>query len=427
MKTFLTMVLLVLGLGLTAAGAEASKPVPRVVAIRTNVPLNELGTNLSPMTVSREVPLKLGGSVLVTVSNLATLLDEGRDKAKKVVLFVEGIELTDVEPVGIYLEKETLRFQLKRTAANKAVWTPVLQNPITPEFRPLLISVGLHGGQPLLVDEAARGAPLRLIAWDGHTRFWIGVFATLLILFFIMAFGSDILRNPPGIRGQRGAYSLSRVQAAFWLFLTSMSFAFIYLVTRDLTTLNPSVLALLGISAGTYLGSSLLSTSEVKAQGNEEKQRAEETENVRKDAESKAKLAQEAEESLAKAKQEAASNQNPADQSAKDEAVKAAEAAYAAAAKASAEAAAKLPKVVDRIATNFHRIPVLGQFLEDILTEDYGLSIHRFQMFVWTIVLGIIFVISVLHDLVMPEFSATLLGLMGISSATYLTPKLQNK
>ena len=46
-------------------------------------------------------------------------------------------------------------------------------------------------------------------------------------------------------------------------------------------------------------------------------------------------------------------------------------------------------------------------------------------MFVWTLVLGVIFVASVYNDLSMPEFSATLLGLMGISSGTYLGVKTQ--
>lgn len=81
--------------------------------------------------------------------------------------------------------------------------------------------------------------------------------------------------------------------------------------------------------------------------------------------------------------------------------------------------------MVERISTNFHKLPILGQFLEDILTEKDGVSVHRFQIFVWTIVLGIIFGISVAQDLVMPEFSATLLGLMGISSATFLAPKIK--
>jgi hypothetical protein len=42
----------------------------------------------------------------------------------------------------------------------------------------------------------------------------------------------------------------------------------------------------------------------------------------------------------------------------------------------------------------------------------------------WTIVLGIIFISSVYRNLAMPEFSGTLLTLMGISSGTYLGFKI---
>ena len=63
-------------------------------------------------------------------------------------------------------------------------------------------------------------------------------------------------------------------------------------------------------------------------------------------------------------------------------------------------------------------------FLKDILSDPDGICFHRFQMFVWTIVLGIMFVSSVYYDLAMPEFSATLLGMQGISAGTYLGFKI---
>ena len=66
-------------------------------------------------------------------------------------------------------------------------------------------------------------------------------------------------------------------------------------------------------------------------------------------------------------------------------------------------------------------------FLSDVMSDPTGISLHRFQMFVWTIVLGVIFVGSVYKNLEMPEFSATLLGLMGISSGTYLGFKVPEK
>jgi hypothetical protein len=66
-------------------------------------------------------------------------------------------------------------------------------------------------------------------------------------------------------------------------------------------------------------------------------------------------------------------------------------------------------------------------FLFDILSDVNGISFHRFQIFVWTILLGIIFCTKVCTDLTMPEFSNTLLALMGISSGTYLGFKFPEK
>jgi hypothetical protein len=66
-------------------------------------------------------------------------------------------------------------------------------------------------------------------------------------------------------------------------------------------------------------------------------------------------------------------------------------------------------------------------FLNDVLSDDQGLSIYRFQLFAWTLVLGLIFCASVYDGLEMPQFSTTLLGLMGISSGTYLGFKVPEK
>ena len=64
--------------------------------------------------------------------------------------------------------------------------------------------------------------------------------------------------------------------------------------------------------------------------------------------------------------------------------------------------------------------PVSEGFFEDILSDVNGVTFHRFQMVVWTIILGMIFGWSVWKRLAMPEFSDTLLALMGISAGTYL-------
>lgn len=66
-------------------------------------------------------------------------------------------------------------------------------------------------------------------------------------------------------------------------------------------------------------------------------------------------------------------------------------------------------------------------FLADILSDASGINIQRFQLFTWTLILGLIFCVSVYRTLEMPEFSSTLLALMGISSGTYLAFKFPEK
>jgi len=61
-----------------------------------------------------------------------------------------------------------------------------------------------------------------------------------------------------------------------------------------------------------------------------------------------------------------------------------------------------------------------GSFFNDILSDANGYSFHRFQIFVWTIVLASLFVRAVLAEIAMPQFNETLLGLMGVSAGTYL-------
>ena len=66
-------------------------------------------------------------------------------------------------------------------------------------------------------------------------------------------------------------------------------------------------------------------------------------------------------------------------------------------------------------------------FIKDIVSDDYGVSFHRFQIFAWTIVLVAVFVRQVTAYLTMPEFNSSLLVLMGISSGTYLGVKVTEK
>lgn len=66
-------------------------------------------------------------------------------------------------------------------------------------------------------------------------------------------------------------------------------------------------------------------------------------------------------------------------------------------------------------------------FFADILSDTNGYSFHRFQMVLWTFLLGIIFMASVYDNLAMPKFSGSLLALMGVSAGTYLGFEMLSK
>jgi hypothetical protein len=59
-------------------------------------------------------------------------------------------------------------------------------------------------------------------------------------------------------------------------------------------------------------------------------------------------------------------------------------------------------------------------FWLDILSDEYSVTMHRFQMVLWTIILGFIFIQKVIACQQIPSFSDNYLVLTGISSGTYI-------
>lgn len=67
----------------------------------------------------------------------------------------------------------------------------------------------------------------------------------------------------------------------------------------------------------------------------------------------------------------------------------------------------------------------LANWVIDLLSDEHGPTIHRFQMLAWTLVLGVVFVHDVITDYAMPVFSNEVMGLMGISSGVYVGFKMK--
>ena len=65
-----------------------------------------------------------------------------------------------------------------------------------------------------------------------------------------------------------------------------------------------------------------------------------------------------------------------------------------------------------------------GAWIYDILSDENNIGFHRFQLIVWNVVLGLVFLDQTWSNFAMPEFNATLLGLLGLSGATFVGMKM---
>jgi hypothetical protein len=63
--------------------------------------------------------------------------------------------------------------------------------------------------------------------------------------------------------------------------------------------------------------------------------------------------------------------------------------------------------------------PTSQGFVKDLLTDVNGVTWYRFQIVVWTLSLGIAFVVAVYQTLVLPSFDSKILLMMGISGGLY--------
>lgn len=368
--------------------------------------------------------------IVVKVKNLKKLVDRSlcRDeKGAKVTnctnqnisLFIEGRKIESVEPEAISLNGNdgTIQFHLTRSVgANDEAWADLLGNPsVNGDFffrKNTKVSIGL-------ANEFAVAEPVlfNLIRIREY-RFWIFtiLYIFLLFLIFRLAVKSDILRDigdqPDGAADQkaygifrafefgkkdgiRKPYSLARFQMAWWFLLVIGSFFYIWLITGALDIITTEILALIGIGAGTALGAAAIDSGKRESVKTDLKTKQEEIKNLETeiaDLDAKIKTSPPDLTTLQMSK------------AAKEE---------------------KWTKLNAEIEADKHRFKAKSEgFLKDVLSDSTGVSFHRFQIFVWTLVLGIIFIISVWTRLSMPEFGATLLALLGISAGTYLGFKI---
>ena len=356
----------------------------------------------SPRVTSVTGKVELDDILEFRVEHLEKWDEQENHDASKLVPYINGRAIRGNYPEELHLEKGRLIYHLEISPDNRRVWTDLLGAPDGVR-RPVTLSVGLEDGSAFdSVHEKDNPLSLTVIS-PVYGILALLVIATTLILLLWLARTTNIIRvpGPPPAPGKRRPYNLGRAQMAFWFFLIYASYLTIWLITSALDTITASLLALMGISAGTALGEAMIDNNKETNKTNQFQDLTAE----------KQALEQSITETQAQLDAFDATSTSAVDQSNRE-----------ALSRQMLDARTRIGQLDQQLRAlgSQETAPASAGFLRDILSDGSGYSFHRFQIFAWTIVLGIIFISSVYNSLTMPEFSPTLLGLMGLSAGTYI-------
>lgn len=338
---------------------------------------------------------RMGDRISVKVRNF-------KNPGKPIHLVVAGIELKNVT-LNRSTDKGTdvfdgwLEFD-NSDSSNRKAWVHMLR---TARNRDILeVSVGPEGGPAF-----PSTAKIKLNLYPGlYAWFAILLITGLIVALLILGKKSNLLRHEVMKADVKPPLSLAKYQMAVWLLVVVSAYLFVSLITGTSASTSPTALVLIGISGATGLSAIVIENSK----RDEAKREQNSLEAEKKD------LTQRLDDPATGLKAQVSKlNPNAPD---------------------AIQALARIDSLTNRLSqveTQLAKAQVKAsahkRWILDLLNDENGVSFHRLQIFVWTIVLVCAFIRAVWRDLAMPEFDATTLGLMGISSGTYIGFKFPEK
>jgi len=289
-----------------------------------------------------------------------------------------------------------LIFSLDRNAedeANRQAWDRLLRKKpgYLMKVQPTL---AIGKDLPLMVSSNPDLELYIAPGWAISTTLILGL-VVLLVSYTYIVMRTKMLHD-----SGKNYFSLGKSQMAFWGLLVVLSLTGIWILTGTMERIHPQVLILLGVSSATGLSAVVIGNSKKTASKNE--------------------LAKKQSQLATLRQQEMELQQQQIN----------APSAFSAESQHSLDG---IKSQIDSIQTEIIDLSSQLQngeskgFWRDICDDGDGPSFHRLQVVIWTLVLGGVFVNDVARIISMPEFSETLLTLMGISNATYLGFKIPEK
>jgi hypothetical protein len=300
-----------------------------------------------------------------------------------------------------------LAFKLRRVSDDDAFWRDLLG---APKASTVSVAVSLEqSGDPCGPSaHDCKTAPVTIAGDAAHTTFELVIFTPARLAVALLAIAIAVflvwgharsrttLRDDllPQLAPSQQTYSLARWQMAFWFNLIFASFVFLFILLWDYNTISSQALILMGISGATALAA--VAVDVVKDSPADAVNRGLQALGLNS-YDDVLRLRQD----IADRETEVATNPPP-------------------------ERLAQLQSEIQdrrnilRTYQDKTRRFVSQGWFQDITTDLNGPTVHRLQVVIWTVTLGVVFLIGVYRNLAMPEFSATLLALMGISGAGYV-------
>jgi hypothetical protein len=367
------------------------------VNAQTNLSLNQKECPLFPTDSSgKEIPLhlnqnvraendgelRLGDTIFLTIDGLSDAISKDKNfDFNQLVLYLDGYPLRGI-PV-ISRQDNQLAFKLIHNDEAHREWAEIL-GPAWKSNKQVKVNIGCLEGKSI-----SGSSQLTIRLWKLASFRFLILLSSLIIfsILILKLLPGTIIRNS-GLSSNR-AFSLSRSQLAWWTCLVLIVFLVIFSITGDYNyVISGQSVMLLLLGGATTFGGALVDQSSDRQLTPEQKDKLlmldDNRKNLIKQLKSKAYKCNNLQQINLNLK----------------------------------ETIAEMNKIEQQSAG----------FFSDILTDPNGeINLHRFQLSIWTMVLGFIFIYQALMTYKMPEFDENLLLLTGVSSGIYLALKTQEK
>ncbi|RYU91631.1 hypothetical protein EWM62_06745 [Mucilaginibacter terrigena] len=271
-KLIITLTLFILAVNFAMAQAPATTSTPAKTQITTPAaPVNPPPAPKTPYILAVQArklenrdslfkTIRVDDLILLQLSNPKEFMDSRPTDATKLTLYADGIALKGItSDLFNSIRKDEFKttdqviwvtFRLKQDSSTKAAWDNLYKLADSWHSNKLHVhlSMAWDGMMPVKTSsENLAKTHVTIVYFKSGTFIAMSVlYLGLIILILYLAVRSDILKEEPG-----GAYSLSQTQLAYWTVLIIGGFLYSLMLTNIPSTLNYSILLLLGISITT--------------------------------------------------------------------------------------------------------------------------------------------------------------------------------